>query len=39
MITDKFLYGLKTSAARLHDHLLESLLRLGFKQVMHVSDL
>jgi hypothetical protein len=30
IIFDKSLYGLKTSAARFHDHLSESLLRLGF---------
>jgi hypothetical protein len=30
LIIDKSLYGLKTSAARFHEHLSESLLRLGF---------
>jgi hypothetical protein len=33
------LYGLKTSAARFHEHLSESLLRLGFKKTNHNSDL
>jgi hypothetical protein len=31
LIIDKSLYGLKTSAARLHERLSESLLKLGFK--------
>jgi Reverse transcriptase (RNA-dependent DNA polymerase) len=35
LIIDKSLYGLKTSAARFHDHLAESLLRLGFKKTKH----
>jgi hypothetical protein len=33
------LYGLKTSAARFHEHLSESLLRLGFKKTKHDTDL
>jgi hypothetical protein len=33
------LYGLKTSAARFHDHLSESLLRLEFKWTKHDPDL
>jgi hypothetical protein len=33
------LYGLKTSAARFHEHLSESLLRLGFKKTKHDPDL
>jgi hypothetical protein len=33
------LYGLKTSAARFHEYLSESLLRLGFKKIKHDSDL
>jgi hypothetical protein len=33
------LYGLKTSAARFHEHLIESLLRLGFKKTKHDLDL
>ena len=32
LITDKSLFGLKTSAARFHEHLAESLLRLVFKK-------
>jgi hypothetical protein len=39
LITDKSLYGLKTSAARFHEHLSESLLRLGFKKTKHDPDL
>jgi hypothetical protein len=35
LIIDKSLYGLKTSAARFHEHLSESLLRLGFKKAKH----
>jgi hypothetical protein len=35
---DKSLYGLKTSAARFHEHLSESLLRLGFKKAKHDLD-
>jgi hypothetical protein len=33
------LYGLKTSAARFHEHLIESLLTLGFKKTKHDPDL
>jgi hypothetical protein len=33
------LYGLKSSAARYHEHLSESLLRLGFKKTKHDPDL
>jgi hypothetical protein len=33
------LYGLKTSDARFHEHLSESLLRLGFKKTKHEPDL
>jgi hypothetical protein len=36
VIIDKSLYGLKTSAARLHEHLSESLLRLVFKNPISV---
>jgi hypothetical protein len=32
LLIDKSLYGLKTSAARFHEHLSKSLLRLGFKK-------
>jgi hypothetical protein len=39
LIIDKSLYGLKTSAARFHEHLSESLLRLGFKNTKHDPDL
>jgi hypothetical protein len=39
LIIDKSWYGLKTSAARFHDHLSESLLRLGFKKTKHDPDL
>jgi hypothetical protein len=39
LIIAKSLYGLKTSAARFHDHLSESLLRLGFKNTKHNPDL
>jgi hypothetical protein len=35
LIIYKSLYGLKTSAARFHEHLSESLLRLGFKKTKH----
>jgi hypothetical protein len=38
LIIDKSLYGLKTSAARFHEHLSESLLRLGFKKTKHDPD-
>jgi hypothetical protein len=33
------LYGLKTSAARFHEHLSQSLQRLGFKKNKHDPDL
>jgi hypothetical protein len=33
------LYGLKTSASRFHEHLSQSLLRLGFKKTKHDPDL
>jgi hypothetical protein len=36
---DKSLYGLKTSAARFHENLSESLLRFGFKKTKHNPDL
>jgi hypothetical protein len=36
---DKSLYGLKTFAARIHEHLTESLVRLGFKKTKHDPDL
>jgi hypothetical protein len=36
---DRSLYGSKTSAARFHEHLSYSLLRLGFKKTMHDPDL
>jgi hypothetical protein len=39
LIVDKSLYGLKTSAARFHEHLSESILRLGFKKTKHDPDL
>jgi hypothetical protein len=39
LIIDQSLYGLKTSAARFHEHLSESLLRLGFKHTKHDPDL
>ena len=35
LIVVKSLYGLQTSDARLHDHLAESLLRLGFKKAKY----
>jgi hypothetical protein len=35
LIIDKSLYGLKTSAARFHEYLNESLPRLGFKKTKH----
>jgi hypothetical protein len=38
-IIDKSLYGLQTSADRFHEHLSESLLRLGFKKTKHEPDL
>ena len=33
------MYGLNTSVARFHEHLAESLLRLGFKKAKHDPDL
>jgi hypothetical protein len=39
LIIDKSLYLLKISAARFHEHLSESLLRLGFKNTKHDPDL
>jgi hypothetical protein len=39
LIINKSLYGLKTSAARFHEHLAESLLRLGFVNTKHDNDL
>jgi hypothetical protein len=39
VIIDKSLHGLKTSAARFHEYLSESLLRLGFKKTKHDPDL
>jgi hypothetical protein len=33
------LYGLKTSAARFHEHLSQSLLKLAFKKTKHDPDL
>jgi hypothetical protein len=39
LIIKKSLYGLKTSAARFHEHLAESLIRLGFKKTKHDPDL
>jgi hypothetical protein len=39
LIIDKSFYGLKTSAARFHEHLSQSLLRLGFKKTKHDPDL
>jgi hypothetical protein len=39
LIINKSLYGWKTSAARFHEHLAESLLRLGFKKTKHDPDL
>jgi hypothetical protein len=33
------LYGIKTSVARFHEDLAESLLRLGFKKTKHDPDL
>jgi hypothetical protein len=38
-IIDKSLYGLKTSAARFHEHLIKSLLRLGLKKTKYDPDL
>jgi hypothetical protein len=39
LIIDKSVDGLKTSAARFHECLSESLLRLGFKKTKHDPDL
>jgi hypothetical protein len=39
LIIDKSLYGLKTSAARFHEHLSEPLPRLAFKKNKHDPDL
>jgi hypothetical protein len=39
LITDKSLSRLKTSAARFHEHVSESLLRLCFKKIKHDPDL
>jgi hypothetical protein len=39
LIIDKSLYGLKTSAARFHEHSSKSLLRLRFKKTKHDPDL
>jgi hypothetical protein len=39
LIIDLSLYGLKTSAARFHEHLSEPLLRLDFKKTKHDPDL
>jgi Reverse transcriptase (RNA-dependent DNA polymerase) len=39
LIVVKSLHGLKTSAARFHEHLAESLLRIGFKKTKYDSDL
>jgi hypothetical protein len=38
LIIDKSLYELKTSASKFHEHLPESLLRLGFKKTKHNPD-
>jgi hypothetical protein len=39
LIINKSLYGTKTSAARFHEHLTDSLFRLGFKKTKHEPDL
>jgi hypothetical protein len=39
LMIDKSLYGLKTSAARFHEHLSELIPRLGFKDDRHEPDL
>jgi hypothetical protein len=39
LIIDESLYGFNTSAARFHERLSESLLRLGFKKTNHDPDL
>jgi predicted fused transcriptional regulator/phosphomethylpyrimidine kinase len=38
LIIEKSLYGFKTSIARFHEHLVESVLRLGFKKSNHDPD-
>jgi hypothetical protein len=38
-LIDKSVYGLKSSAARFHEHLGESFLRSGFKKTKHDHDL
>jgi hypothetical protein len=38
-IINMSLYELKTSAERFHEHVAESLLRLGFKNIKHDPDL
>jgi hypothetical protein len=38
-IIDEYLHGLKTSAARFHEHLSELLLRLRFEKTKHEPDL
>jgi hypothetical protein len=38
LMIDKSLYGIKTSDARFHEHLSESLLRLGLKKTKHDPD-
>jgi hypothetical protein len=39
LMIDESLYGIKTSAARFHEHLSESLLRLCFKKTKRDPDL
>jgi hypothetical protein len=39
LVIDISLYGLKNSAARFHEHLSQSLLRLGFKKTKQDPDL
>jgi hypothetical protein len=39
LLINKSLYGLKTSAARFHEHLEESILLLGFVRTKHDNDL
>jgi hypothetical protein len=39
LIINEFFCGLKTSSARFHEHLAESLLRLGFVKTKHDNDL
>jgi Reverse transcriptase (RNA-dependent DNA polymerase) len=39
LIINMSLYGLKTSAARFHEHLAESLCSMGFKKTKHYPDL